>query len=205
MKKVIIAIIVSFVTSVSTITHAEEKDEIFTDRQEAALGAYLTVIIELNNYTKSRVETLGAIMHSRESELSNTQNISLYRERIRKYRQIKKDHYDALDSLMFITNLAIGKDELTKIRLGGGTIYYEERLELVYLYDLDNYYNFILSNHDKFEFNGEKIFIINNSIRKPYMELLNKVVDSYNNKGQIYNLKIGLIKDRMHELKDWDK
>ena len=160
MKKVIIAIIVSFVTSVSTITHAEEKDEIFTDRQEAALGAYLTVIIELNNYTKGRVETLGAIMHSRESELSNTQNISLYRERIRKYRQIKKDHYDALDSLMFITNLAIGKDELTKIRLGGGTIYYEERLELVYLYDLDNYYNFILSNHDKFEFNGEKIFII---------------------------------------------
>ena len=106
---------------------------------------------------------------------------------------------------MLATNTAIGKKELTKKRLGGGNQYYEERLELFYLYDLDNYYKFIISNHGNFGFKDEKISLKGSDKRKQYKILLNKVIESKANINKIFNLKNNLLKDRMNELKDWNK
>jgi hypothetical protein len=161
--------------------------------------------IEIHDRTKGRVKSLGSIMYKSNSELSNTQNISNYIEKIKHYRSIKKEHYDSFDQLMLATNTAIGKKELTKKRLGGGNQYYEERLELFYLYDLDNYYKFIISNHGNFGFKDEKISLKGSDKRKQYKILLNKVIESKANINKIFNLKNNLLKDRMNELKDWNK
>jgi len=170
---------------------------------QEAMNNLVVKSIEINNRTKEKIKALGPIMYKTNSELANIQNIHTYRERIKQYKMIKKEHYDSLDVLLRNTNTAIGKTENTNKRLAGGNQYYEERLELFYLYDLDNYYKFIASHHNKFGFKGEKMSLNGDNRREQYAILLNKVIESKANINQIFKFKSNLLKDRMDELKDW--
>jgi hypothetical protein len=170
---------------------------------QEAMSDYIFKISDLQEETKIKTNAVGNLL-AKSSELSRAEDVLAFIKKVKQYKLIKKQHYDRLDNIMIITNKAIGKEHLTKKRLGGGNTYYEERLELFYLYDLNNYYHFILDNYKMFKFEGEKLLLAP-SISKQYKLLSNKVISSYHNKDKIFKLKTNLLKDRMEELKEWNK
>ena len=168
---------------------------------QEAMSIYIFKLANLHEETKIKTEAVGNLL-ANSSELSSAKDVLTFVNKVKQYKSIKKQHYDKLDNIMSIANKAIGKDHLTKKRLGGGNTYYEERLELFYLYDLNNYYQFILDNYKMFKFTDGKL-LLSPSISKQYKLLLSKAVSSYNNKNKIFKLKTNLLKDRMEELKEW--
>lgn len=170
---------------------------------QKAMSDYIFKISDLQEETKIKAEAVGNLL-AKNSELSSAKGVLTFVNKVKQYKSIKQQHYDRLNDIMSISNKAIGKEHLTKKRLGGGNIYYEERLELFYLYDLNNYYQFILDNYKMFKFKDEEL-LISPSISKQYKLLLNKAISSYNNKDKIFKLKTNLLKDRMEELKEWRK
>jgi len=170
---------------------------------QEVMAAYMSKLTDLNTKTQSSIQLIGSIEFERMSDLSDESNIIAYRENLRQYKNIKKQHYDALDALMKSVNTKIGKDDLAKKRLGGSSAYYEEKLELFYLHDLDKYYEFLINNYDYFAFKGEEIFGTNDQAIEQYNAIREKMVTSADNINKIFDLKNNLLKDRMSEIKDW--
>lgn len=163
---------------------------------------YMNDIMAQNIATQKTLTLIGPIEFEAMSDLSFAKNIQVFRENITQYKKVKKSHYDTLNNLMREANTKIGKDELAKKRLGGSGAFYEEKLELLYLYDLDKYYEFLLKNHDKFRFQGEDIYGTDGVTLKKYNALREEMVESANNINKTQELKNNLLRDRMEELKD---
>lgn len=167
------------------------------------MGEYMKQIMTQNEKTQKGIELIGPIEFETMSDLANVENIVILRENLKQYKRIKKAHYDTLDILMRNANTKIGKTDLANKRLGKGSKCYEEKLELFFLYDLDNYYEFLVKNHDNFFFQGEEIYGTEEKVLIKYNVLREKMVNSANNINKIQELKNNLLKDRMEELKDW--
>ncbi len=172
---------------------------------QEVMADYMDAMMNLNSKTQKAIQLIGPIEFEKMSDLSEVKNITIFRENLRQYKQAKKEHYDTLDILMKNANIQIGKEHLAKKRLGGSTQYYEEKLELFFLYDLDKYYEFLISNHDNFVFKGEEIYGTDDQVLKQYNILREKMAKSAENINKTYALKNNLLKDRMSELKDWVK
>jgi hypothetical protein len=169
------------------------------------MGEYMKQIMAQNEKTQRCIELIGPVEFEAMSDLATVENIVILRENLKQYKRIKKSHYDTLDILMRNTNTKIGKTDLAKKRLGGSSQFYEEKLELFFLYDLDKYYEFLVKNHDKFHFQGEEVYGTDEKVLEQYNVLREKMVNSANNINKIQELKNNLLKDRMEELKDWAK
>jgi len=172
---------------------------------QEVMGEYMKEVIEQNSKTQKAITLIGPIEFEAMSDLANADNIQILRENIKQYKKTKKAHYDTLDVLMRDANIKIGKKDLAKKRLGGSTPFYEEKLGLFFLYDLDKFYEFLLKNHDKFLFQGEEIYGTEEKALSQYNVLREKMVKSANNINKTQELKNTLLKDRMEELKEWAK
>jgi len=172
---------------------------------QEVMADYMGTLMDLNTKTQKAIQLIGPIEFKKMFDLAEAKNIIIYRENLRQYIRVKKDHYDTLDVLMKTANTQIGKEHLNKTRLGGSTQYYEEKLELFYLYDLDRYYEFLINNHNHFVFKDEEIYGTDDQILKQYNILREKMAKSAENINKTYALKNNLLKDRMSELKEWVK
>jgi hypothetical protein len=172
---------------------------------QEVMGEFMKNVMDQNIKTQKTISLIGPIEFEAMSDLANAQNIQVFQENIRQYKRIKKAHYDTLDILMRDANSKIGKTDLAKKRLGESSQYYEEKLELFFLYDLNKYYTFLLKNHDKFIFKGEEIFGTDENILGQYNILREKMINSANNINKTQELKNNLLKDRIDEIKSFTK
>lgn len=172
---------------------------------QKVMSKFMEEIINQNTKTQKAITLIGPIEFEAVSELENVETIQILMENLKQYKRAKKAHYDALDVLMRNANIKIGKSDLAQKRLGGSTQFYEEKLELFFLYDLNRFYEFLLKNHDMFVFKGEEVYGTEENILKQYNELRGRMVSSANNINKTQELKNSLLKDRMEELKEWAK
>lgn len=81
---------------------------------QEVMGEYMKNMTNQNVKAQKSLSLIGPIEFEAVSDLANVENIQIFKENLKQYKKVKKNHYDTLDILMRNANTRIGKVDLAK-------------------------------------------------------------------------------------------
>lgn len=119
---------------------------------------------QLNIETRKKIARIGAFEISNFAELKSKPDVSRLKENLKIYKSIKNDYYDSKDILLQKYRKKINPESELSGRLEGTSEYYIEKLEVKYIDDLNEFYEFILNHHESVDFSENQIIMEDNSL-----------------------------------------
>ena len=147
--------------------------------KQAILAAYMNELNQLNITTNDAVSKIGPIEFSSFTELRDRKNVLLLRNNLKSYSVVKKHHFDLMDELMRKYRNRLGYGNEKAKRLEGSTLnQLFEKLEEIFIIDLDNFYDFVLQHHEIIKFTEGQIYLEDEELVDDLNTLWNKAVKS---------------------------
>ena len=134
--------------------------------------------VKLNLETSKKIASIGPFEFSTFTELNDKANVSDLKVNLKKYWDIKKAHYDSMDTLLkkYRKKLNYGSEQ--DERLAGTAQQFIEEMEGKYVIDLNEFYEFILKYHENINFTEGQIFIEDQNLVNSLNTLWDKAVKS---------------------------
>ena len=108
----------------------------------------------------------------------NKDDVLQLKNNLRKYIDIKKTYYDKMDKLLKESREKLNYGSKQDERLSGTAAQFIEKLEVKYVNDLNEFYEFILSHHEKMNFAEDQIYLEDQALVDNLNTLFERAVKS---------------------------
>lgn len=145
---------------------------------QSTLSNSVQDFVQLNLETSKKIASIGPFEFSTFTELKNKTSVSRLKRNLKKYWDIKKVHYDSMDTLLkkYRKKLNYGSEQGE--RLAGTAQQFIEKLEEKYITDLNDFYEFISKHHEKINFTEDQIYLEDQGLVNALNTLWEKAVES---------------------------
>ncbi len=145
---------------------------------QSTLSNSMQDFVQLNMETSKKIASIGPFEFSTFTELKNKANVSGLKGNLKKYWDIKKVHYDSMNTLLkkYRKKLNYGSEQ--DERLAGTAQQFIEKMEEKYVIDLNEFYEFILKHHEKMNFTEDQIYMEDQGLVNSLNTLWEKAVKS---------------------------
>ena len=133
---------------------------------------------QLNKDTNNKISNIGAFEFTTFTELRIKDDVLQLKNNLRKYIDIRTVHYDSMDNLLKKYQGELNYGSKQDERLSGTAAQFIEKLEVKYVNDLNEFYEFILSHHEKMNFAEDQIYLEDQGLVNTLNTLFDKAVKS---------------------------
>ena len=133
---------------------------------------------QLNKDTNNKISNIGAFEFTTFTELRIKDDVLQLKNNLRKYIDIRTVHYDSMDNLLKKYQGELNYGSKQDERLSGTAAQFIEKLEVKYVNDLNEFYEFILSYHEKMNFAEDQIYLEDQGLVNTLNTLFEKAVKS---------------------------
>ena len=133
---------------------------------------------QLNMDTNKAISEIDPIEFSSFTELSDINSVASFKSNLKSYWNAKKHHFNRMDDLLKKYRDQLGQKSEKNERLEGTAGQFLEKLEEIYVIDLNKFYDFILQNHNKMKFTEEQIYLEDEKLVEELNKLWSKAVTS---------------------------
>jgi hypothetical protein len=133
---------------------------------------------QLNKDTNNKISNIGAFEFTTFTELRIKDDVLQLKNNLRKYIDIRTVHYDSMDNLLKKYQGELNYGSKQDERLSGTAAQFIEKLEVKYVNDLNEFYEFILSHHEKMNFAEDQIYLEDQGLVNTLNTLFEKAVKS---------------------------
>ena len=128
--------------------------------------------------TNKAISKIGPIEFPSFTELSDRKSVAFFKSNLKSYWNAKENHFNRMDDLLKKYRKQLGQKTENNQRLEGTAAQFLEKLEEIYVIDLNTFYDFILQNHDKMQFTEEQIYLEDEKLVEELNKLWGKAVKS---------------------------
>ena len=146
--------------------------------KQTILSTYMSELNQLNMDTNKAISKIGPIEFSSFTELSDRKSVAFFKSNLKSYWNAKENHFNRMDDLLKKYRKQLGQKTENNQRLEGTAAQFLEKLEEVYVIDLNTFYDFVLQNHDKMQFTEEQIYLEDEKLVEELNKLWGKAVKS---------------------------
>lgn len=133
---------------------------------------------QLNMDTNKAISKIGPIEFSSFTELSDRNSVASFKSNLKNYWNAKKHHFNRMDDLLKKYRKQLDQKSEKNERFEGTATQFLEKLEEIYVVDLNKFYDFVLQNHDMMKFTVEQIYLEDEKLVEELNKLWSKAVTS---------------------------
>jgi len=145
---------------------------------QSILSKQMQELNQLNKDASNKISNIGAFEFTTFTELDNKDDVLQLKNNLRKYIDIKKTYYDKMDKLLKESREKLNYGSKQDERLSGTAAQFIEKLEVKYVNDLNEFYEFILSHHEKMNFAEDQIYLEDQALVDNLNTLFERAVKS---------------------------
>jgi hypothetical protein len=160
------------------IDTGELKPDIPQNETQSVLSNMMKEYNQLNMDTNDKISNIGAFEFATFTELKIKDDVLQLKNNLRKYIDIRTAYYNSMDNLLKKYRGELNYGSKQDERLSGTAAQFMEKLEVKYVNDLNEFYEFILSHHEKMNFAEDQIYLEDQALVNNLNTLFEKAVKS---------------------------
>ena len=207
MKKFNLTIIIIALLIINSHSiHAKDNNaKISITQYQELLYEYLSKKKKINSELDKRLGKISPFDFDNVGKLKNKQFVITVRENLSRYIEARKYYYDSVNDLIKSYREKMGINTGLDQRLEGTLHKKLEGLEIEYLNNFADYYEFILKHHDEIEFDAKEMLFESEELLNKHELLKTEYLNSINAYIAFYENEFSERIDMIYELKGGDK